>query len=159
LLNENTTRDVTSAAEALPFIYQDGLPPPADQNEYTLQELQAYRPFAQIWTNTEAGLTKKRISRDGARLGFAAAGEIRIEIFRDVPPQIANDPAEIDRTFGNYVGQIIDELCDLSGAAGYLEFDQITLEHIHRTHPDHLPTQGDSQWCLLALHYDEGSGE
>jgi len=138
-------------AEALARIYHEALPAPANGNEYTLAELQAYRPFALIWTSEQNGYSKRRLAVGT----WAESGRIMIRLEEDVDPQIANDPAEVARRFRNTIGQIIDELCALTDpGAGYLVFHTVTVEAGPiRTEEDEARTLGDAQAVELSVEY------
>jgi hypothetical protein len=149
------------ATEALTRIHFEGLPPPANGDTYTAAEFEEYFPYALIYTPPEGGFSKHADARgDDGALEFLGAGQIHIEIMRQIPAAIADDRAEVDRTFKNIVGTIVDELCDLSGQDTYFEFMHIAGVGPYRFHPDRAPTEGDGQGYELAVSYDErGQGQ
>ena len=138
-------------AEALDRIYHDGLPPPADREGYSKDELELYRPCALIWTEEDAGFGAEAIATSGDAFEWQGRGKIVITFEQNVPPEIAEDLAEVDLRFKNSIGQIIDGLTDLFGGAGYLACLDLTMDGPFRVRPDNEPDQGDWQIARLTL--------
>ena len=157
LANSATFRTWTETADeaaALAKIHYEGLPPPADNAaDYTAAALTAYRPYAVVWTDEENGFWKNK----EASGFFRAGGRLILKFEQDVPEAIAADPAEIDLRFKNTIGQIIDDLCNLTlVGVGYLCFERITVDiGPYRTHPDDVPSQGDWQAIEIGVDWSE----
>lgn len=148
-----TWAGAANQAEALARIYHDGLPPPADREAYTKDELELYRPCALIWTDPDNGFSTEILSTSGDSFDAVAFGKIVISLEENVPADIADDLAEVDIRFKNSVGQIVDGLWDLFGKAGYLACLKMDLDGPQRVRPDNEPDQGDWMIAILTLHW------
>ncbi len=135
---------------ALGRIYHEGLPAPSDRKAYTLQELMGLRPYAVVWTAEESGFTRSYESSDS----FDDSGQLRIRIERNSPDNLNDEPtSDANVQFRNLIGQIIDDLCDLRGGAGYLAFLTITLQEWHRSDPVDAETWGVTQGALILVEW------
>lgn len=138
------------ATEAKASIYLHSLPVPADANQYTLAELTGYRPYALLWTTRYEGAHE---ASDSAHR-FRENGAMSMQIEQDVASAITTNNAEVELRWENTIGNIIGELFDLAGQAGYLAITRISAnDGLHRTHPDQYATLGDSQWADLEVEW------
>jgi hypothetical protein len=141
-------------AEALEHIHHDMLPAPANGEVYTLTEIGSYRPYAIVSTALRSAFGKTADAMSD-HYEFAESGRLWLYLVREVPAE--EDNPELD--FKNHIGQIIDELCDYAGQAGYLALERITLMHGPvRGHHDFNPTEGEEQMCHLEIAFDQGGG-
>lgn len=104
LANCTEFQDITSSAdetEALESIYFEKLPPPADLSEYTLAELEGYRPFALI---TPLTYDSRRVGSPGSWDDY---GALMVQIERDVPEDLSNDDAAAMMDFKAILGRIL----------------------------------------------------
>lgn len=138
-------------AAALARIYMDALPPPAGHAEqYTLTELNTYRPYAVIWSHRHAW-RQVAVSSDGDEFD-EGPGRLGIQLVQTVGS--LTDHQEIARAFENIIDGIVDALCAKSGTAGYLAFDRIGIEQGPvRVHPNWVPHLGDEQHVDLVIDY------
>ena len=147
-----------NATEAAESIYLEALPPDdvyRDQEE--VERLIARRPFAQIWTSEQDGLTIRRIASPNTTSG---TGTLYLRFERNVPEEIAHDYAEVDRTFKNVLGEILSSgdadspgLAELSSLAGYLDWEAIIIRSWTRTQRDDIPTLGDAQMAEVEIQW------
>jgi hypothetical protein len=148
----------TTPEDAAEHIYLEALPP---DDIYTdrveLERLIARRPFAQIWTLENDGLT---ISRIAAPNTVTASGVLFIRFEQNVAPEIAHDYAEVDRVFKNTIGLILHSenesspgLVELCGTAGYRDFETIVVKYWIRTTNEDLPTLGDAQFFEVEVRW------
>ena len=142
-------------ADALGHIFDECLPKPASGGVHTIEELQRYRPCAIFFTATTEGLIKTgRSSIGDGSFGFSEQGALHVLLMADVPPKIADDPAELDVRFKNLIGQIMDDLSDLAGKGGYLACRRIIFaEGPMRSLEEDIPTLGDYQVAELRLEW------
>ena len=134
-----------AAPAALARIHFGALPPPdARRQEYSLAELAALRPFAIVFADEDTTLTLRHKST-GTRRRFHDEGLVKFYIERDVPAELALDPAELDRRFKNDAGVLMQELCALAGLAGYLAINEITGRGPLRSDKDEVTGKGDYQ--------------
>jgi len=104
LANCTEFQEITGAAdadEALESIYFEKLPPPADLSEYTLSELQGYRPFALI---TPIEHETRRVGSPGS---WDDSGALMVQIERDVPELLSDDDAAAMMEFKGILGRIL----------------------------------------------------
>jgi hypothetical protein len=107
-------------AEALESIYHEGLPRPADGRRHTREELEAYRPYAYVWTETFAWV--QDAVGDGFEFHFR--GRLGIYLTRDaIVPWDDRPDTDDTADWHNTVSAIVDELCGLAGLGGYLAHD------------------------------------
>ena len=137
---------------ALAKIHLERLPAPADDAQtYTLAEMQEYWAYAIIATDTEEGAVWRR----DAASSWLVDATLWLMIGREVPD--GYDDAQADLEFKNYVGQILDELCDLAdageaGGVAYLQF--LSAEIVagpFRSLEDDRPGKGEEQAVVVAL--------
>lgn len=132
--------------EALQRIYFDALPPPPGRREsYRLDELQKLRPFVIVYSDEDTSLTLVHRSTGSQRRHYHDSGALKFYVERDVLPEIALHPSEVDRRMKNDCGALMEELLALSGQAGYLAIVELSGSGPMRSHPDELPTRGDYQ--------------
>lgn len=138
-----TWTDSDNQAEALARIHCHALPPPASGRQHTMAELDAYRPFALIWTEPEGGFSAQRDTASG----FSCTGRLRIRFEDGIDPDDSDDPAEAFRVFCNALGGVLDEMLadGGTGSSTVLALDALRLEvGPYRTHEDELATIGDA---------------
>lgn len=148
----------STAAAAKAHIYLESVPPPhAYTDAYTVAQIRARRPFAYIWTGESQAFTLHRIAAPNC---ITPSGTLLIRIERDVPNSIRHDYAEVDRTFKNIIGQILQSgdtdnpgLAELNGTAGYRDWERLDFSGPVRTSDDDLPTLGDAQMCEIMVQY------
>ena len=141
-----------SAAAAEASIYQDDLPAPATPPEYTLAELQGYRPMAIIQTDEDGGyLVEQDSAGDG--FDFDEHGKLWLCLEGNVSEALANQNAEMLLQFRNTVGQILDDMLALAGTVGYLAMRRVRVFGPFRTHPDKAARQGDAVWVWLHIEW------
>ena len=139
-------------AAALARIYLEGLPKPPDgQKTFTAEQLEAYRPYATIYTDAKNGFNLA-LSSFGTHAEYDAAGKMCFTLFQNCPDQNGDDPtSDANLKFSNFCGNLIDELAILSGTAGYLCFDRLAFQGPYWTHPVLIPSEGLYQWCEISL--------
>lgn len=114
-------------AEALARIHYDGLPPPAGLS-YSREELAAYRPFALVYLNPNAGFRAEQDGVSGTKFDWAERGKAIITLEKEASETYANAPtADAEQQFRNEIGGIIDNLYSLSGTAPYLNITAISV--------------------------------
>lgn len=124
-------------------IYHHGLPAPASGEAHTKQELMAYRPYAIVFTAEARGFTRT-FEAGGDEFEFDQHGRLTLRLYRNSPDDSADEPtAAANLTWHNLVGEIIDQMCELAGGAGYLAFQTIgVLEGPYWSHPKVTETEG-----------------
>lgn len=148
-----TWMDVSTQAAALLRIHHEGLPAPAGgADEHTAAELVAHRPYIILWTDEERGYT---LTLDGAggHDEFSDSGRLKLRLVQNAPDTVGDEPtSEANHTWRQTIGQILDDLCDLSGLAGYLSFRGISVEYgPFWSHPKVAATQGVWQAVEIAI--------
>jgi len=145
----------TTRVKAMTHIYLEGLPEPASGDTHTAAELAAYRPCAVIYSDEAGGWTKDYESAgDHHQLGDG--GELHLVLMQTCPVGLDAAPdSDANRQFKNTLGQIVDDLCDLTGngsSADRLVFDSVRLaEGPWWNHPDKEPTAGIEQGADLLV--------
>jgi hypothetical protein len=129
-----------------------------DQN-FSLAEIQARRPFAVLWTPSEQPFSIDIIASPNLP---SQSGVLRVRLEESVPAELERNYPEAYRRFLNTVGQIIHSediihpgLVELLGTCGsdYLNFYKIdVLDHM-RTSSDDAPTMGDAHKCELEIRW------
>lgn len=135
--------------------YHGALPKPAGNNaSHTLAELQALRPYAIVSTPTEGFRAIKDASGDAMVFG----GRLDLEITRDTPAGMIDDPAACDADFLKLVGKIIATgdpdnpgLAELSENVGTLPINSIRVLGPARTDERDLAELGDAQRIWLSI--------
>lgn len=141
------------ATAALTSIYLDSLPVATDGNQHTAAELASFRPYALLWMNESGGYEVTHESTDSAHR-FRESGSHMMQIEQTVPSGVTTNNTEVELLWRNTIGDIIGEMIDLAGQATYLAITRISIASgPHRTHPDEVPTLGDSQWVDLAIEW------
>jgi hypothetical protein len=145
-------------AAALARIYIDGLPlPPEGQDAYTLEQMQALRPFAIVTTANQAGYSKGRI----ATATYAEVGKLAVAFEENVPANLARDIAAVERSFKNTLGTILDQMLGLAYTAPdadrqYLAIDLITFHGPLRCTQDVAVAEGDHHFAYFEVQYGVG---
>lgn len=148
-----------NAATALEHIFYEALPPPAEGGEYSLAELQAYRPFALVGMEAEDGFYTRSDAQGAGFEWDLGGGRLSLWLEENVEPSIALDAAEVSRRFCNTIGAIIDELCDLSGTATYLALHSVrVLMGPGRGDKAERATQGDYVAMRLGIEWGMTGG-
>ncbi len=132
-----------SAEEAAARVYIDALPPPADDVAYTDEELEEYRPYALIDTGDDAFTT-----REIASYQWTTFGEFNIEIERSITEEHAADVAEVERTWKNAIGGIIDDLRALNEG---LDITAIQFRYRWRERNTDVSGMGMYQGAMLSV--------
>lgn len=146
-----TFAGVADAAAALLKIHPDDLPDPADLAQYTLKELQDYRPYAIVYTSEMDGYRSRLI---GEPFSFDSAGRVMVHLEQDASGSVGNRPTrDADQEFLNSLGLIVDGLREIRGvAAAHLQFRAIRLAlGPVAAHPDEIPAVGLYQRAVLQL--------
>lgn len=160
-------------ASAMAHIWHEALPPPADgADNYTLAEMQAYRPFALIFTNDLDGeLSSRQASNPGA---WADQGSLRILLEIDTPADLDESPVLLDHMLKQIVGRIIRRPSDETAGQfyglidrahttnetdgySYLATDQVSFRGYHRSSYRDQPGQGDFLFAWLEIQYGQRS--
>jgi hypothetical protein len=116
------TDPVMEQAAALASIHRDGLPAPADTHEYTLAELEGYRPFATIVDDDDNSFA-------GSTVDWMHRGRMLVTIERDAPDGASPTPSDpATKEWRDIIGQIIADLQTVAGTAGYLDITSIDME-------------------------------
>jgi hypothetical protein len=139
-------------AAALLRIYHEGLPAPQTGDTFTREELQQYRPYAVVFTQEQAGLTKT-LDSIGTHYQFAAQGRLKVRLYQNCPAGFRDQPtSDANLEWKNTVGAIIDDLCELAGQPGYLSFDEIRIDAgPYWSHPQLVPAEGIWQGVELGM--------
>lgn len=134
----------TTHAEAFARIWHESLPPPAGgARKYTLAELEAYRPYALVFTRDPDGMAVDRVGSPNGP--WSDRGAVWIRLVLDVPDGMDEYPVLLDHLVKQLVGRIMrcppDEtlatfkgLEDLSGLTNevdgysYLAADSVTFK-------------------------------
>jgi len=155
LADSATFRAVCGAADrtaALARIHLERLPDPADEAEvYSRAEMEAYWPYAIVATDTEEGASYRR----DAASSWLVDATLWLMLGRQVPD--GYDDAQADLEFKNYVGKILDELCDLADTGeadgvSYLQF--VSMDVIagpFRSIEDDVAGKGEEQAVIVAV--------
>jgi len=149
------TATVGNERSSLARIHTDALPPPPDEAEaYNREQVEGLRPYALLWLAADGGFRRHIVAKD-TRNRFSDSGEVRVKICATVPSELAGDPAEADRQFKNSIGTIINQLCDLAGQAGYLDFTELELTAgPWRNGDEEALAEGDVIGCDMSLLWD-----
>lgn len=140
-------------AAALSRIYIDGIPDhPIDQDAYTLEQMQALRPFAIVTTANQNGFSKGRIATET----YAELGRLAVAFEENVPANVARDVAALERTFKNTLGVILNEMLALAYQPGYLAIDLITFHGPLRCSRDVAVAEGDHHFAYFEIQYGVG---
>lgn len=163
----------TTHAEAFAHIWHESLPPPADDaDSYTLAEMQAYRPFALIFTNDLDGeMSSRQASTPGA---WSDQGSLRILLEIDTPQDLEDSPVLLDHFMKQILGRLIRRPSDETAGAfyglldrahttnetdgySYLAADTVSYRGYHRSsYREHLD-QGDYLFAFLEVQYGQRS--
>lgn len=151
-----TWSGAANQAKALARIHVMGLPPPENGDVHTLVELQTYRPYVIVWTNETEGFSLEA-DAGGDRFHFAEGGTLMLELNQDVPEEITNNRREIYRRFMNSIGQILDDLQQLAGTAGYLTVRRmVVVDGPNRSDRKSWSKQGDYVDVRIRLEWGRG---
>jgi hypothetical protein len=121
--------EAEDADEAAERIYHFTLPDPrSEDGEYTREELEAYRPYAVLFTAAREGFRYDLDAVGESGFEFKGSGRLEIRLVQNAPFGVTEPNAEADRRFKNAVGDIIADLCGLAGNGGYLAFSSIRLQ-------------------------------
>lgn len=137
-----------NAEEAAAHIFQDELPPPSNGRDYTVQELQGYRPCLVYWMSPQNGF-KSRAVAYGAQWTFRDSVTFHAKLIQNAT---GKDFAAIFKAFKASVGAMIGDLEELAGRGGYLAISGIDILEGPYIHPENVwSTQGEAVWAVLAL--------
>ena len=150
-----TRAGAANQAEALAHIFRDALPPPAAGDQYTLAELQAYRPICLVFVSPQAGFMTSQIGVGGSSFNFASSGKLAAYFEQDVAAEITGDPEEVSLQFLNALGGILSDVLGVAGQAGYLAVTDLQLLlGPMRSNEDEHKTVGNCVWALLAFDWE-----
>lgn len=136
------------AAEA--SIHNDALPAPAAADGvYTKTELEGYHPYALVDTDPDGGYQMVFSAVGAGGYEYGDSGKLILRLARLVPAD--TDVAAVERSWKNTIGQILTEMGDVAGTAGYLAITGMTLVSLDRFHPDNEPGMGDAQGATVAI--------
>lgn len=146
-----TLRNAANATDAKVGIHLVSLPEPVDGHVYTLEELQAYRPFALIdFPDDGESFNSSRI----AETAYQDSGRLVMMLEAEVPDALAKRPADAKIWFLNQVGAILTEMMAYSGDAGYLTVHTFRiLRGPERSRDDVLSAEGDFFQVLLEIEW------
>lgn len=135
--------DTAAAGAASRIHFKRVLPLPANGDEYSLAEIQALRPYAVIWTQDSA------VDWDASPgVGGHHRAGLRIRLCRNVPDELTEQ--QVDMSWDNIVGLILDQLLLRSGRAGFLAASYaIDPEGWYRSHPNDWVSEGDYQMAHI----------
>lgn len=143
----------SSAANARGRIHLEALPPPANKEEFTVDELHAHRPYAILSTSS---FGYRYESRSNDSFDFSRRGRIELYFEEDVLAEISGQNAEVMLRFYNNIGAILDQLCDRAGQAGFLAFTEIEMgAAAYRTHQNQYETEGDMIALSVTLGWEQ----
>lgn len=152
-----------SATAARTHVYHEALPRPANGVDYTLAELQGYRPFVLLTTAELGGWQARRTATES----FGLTGRLLAYFEQTTPTGLATDLEGLDEAFKESLGHILSRsdakpaisgLLDLAHVPGYLAIDQVLLTGPGRSHPDEHPAIGDFVFAQLEITYGLGAG-
>ncbi len=139
--------------QAINRIHIDALPSPADDKaNYSKEEMLALRPFALLATIPKEGYSRVRVATET----YIEIGELGIALEQNVPDDLAQAHANVERIFKNHLGVIINELLGLAYQGGFLAIDAITLHGPFRADPEVVQGEGDFQFAALQIKYGVG---
>ncbi len=137
--------DATAAAAK---IYHDAFPKPANNKQaHSLDELNALRPCAIVYTEDF------ETTRDATDYCWHQKGVIRAVIYRNVPTADKNNQSKLETDFRTIMGEIMQDLIDLSETAGYLAVRGMRTEGPYRTDNEELNAIGDAQAYELIIRW------
>jgi hypothetical protein len=147
-----TWLDADNQAEALARIHHHGLPGPANGREYTLAELQTYRPYAVVFAAEQNGF-RATLEAAGDGFEYQRAGRLVARLYQNCPDALTDEPSsDANLQWSNTIGQIIEDLLASSGKAGYLAFTALAVTAgPFWNHPKAAPAQGVWQGVELAV--------
>lgn len=147
-------------AQLLERIYLDALPaPPEFRTEFTREELESLRPFVLVYMPNMFGFGMRSVS-SGSLQGSNSYGAFFVELHRNVDQDEATDPAALDRSFENTLGQLLTTgdrsnpgLWQLSAYGTYLEIASVELVELYRAAQDEITARGDYQSATLLVRW------
>jgi hypothetical protein len=160
----------TTHVAAQARIWHEALPRPASgRDSYTLAEMQAYRPFALIFTNDLDGAMATRQASSPA--AWTDRGTLRILLEINTPSAMADSPVLLDQLVKQIVGRICkrpsDEASTFNGLMNlahrtnesdgysYLAIDTVSFRGYHRSNHNDQPGQGDFLFAWLEVMYGQ----
>jgi len=144
---------VATQAAALARIHHEGLRPPADEDVgYTLTELQAYRPYAAIFT-PDGGFARVAVAMSDHYVFQTASGQLRLLLVKDAFESSGGLPTpDAFLQFQNELGLIVEGLESLAGSGGYLAYERaILLDGPFSSNQNDVPTEG--VWLAAELQF------
>lgn len=144
-----------NSTEALERIYHDAFPKP-NGDKYTLEELEAIRPCALIFTPDAQGYITEY---DSSLAGWRARGIVYCVLYRTVPTSIQNEPGEVATTFRVIMSNLINELKDKADAisGGMLAARRMMANGPFRADETQVNELGDEQAYELIIEWGVGS--
>lgn len=153
-----------SEAQAAARIYLGGLPRPASGDEHTKAELQALRPYALIYTETESGLTfTPRSAGAGQELHFIPSGVLVIELERDVDEADPGDNEAVEEAIVSEADLMLwapgtgdVSLTTQAGLAGRLAMLSLSGHGPFRTPTEYRARYGDAVTYFITIEWGTG---
>jgi hypothetical protein len=147
---------VADAAAAAEKIHLEGLPLPASAEQgYSREELEALRPYIVIFTAEKMGFTYEQ-NAVSEHLEYTRRGRLVVRLVQNAPEGYDDEPTSAaNLMWRNTIGTICDELCTLSGQAGYLAFRRLAVtDGPYWSHPTAVPAQGMWQGVDLEIEWE-----
>lgn len=139
-----------NAAGAEARIYHDSFPRPLSGGvAHTLAEITALRPCAIVYTEDFITAADSM----GDQSCWHQEGILHAIIFRNVPLADKDNPSKVDVDFRVIMGDIIQDLIELSQTAGYLTSRKFRPIGPHRTANEDLNAIGDAQAYELQIEW------
>lgn len=136
-------------AEALLKIHQDGLPDPIGET-YTREELQGYRPFCICSHLPRQAMTWDHDATSAPGWNYKQSGRAWAYFEEDLV-RISAGP--LARNVKNLTGRIVADVLALSGTAGYLGIERLTLFGPETPTDEAGPSQGPILMFGFEIHY------
>jgi hypothetical protein len=144
---QNWGSNTFTESELLARIYLDVAPEPTSDS-YTVEELNALRPFVVVGIAANESLGLKRYAMGGGGGSYQPFGSLLFFVEQNA---VGDTEAEVDREFATVLDSMMftgnrDQpgIVDLTGDEDTLAIKQITCEGIYRIDPDEVLTKGDS---------------
>lgn len=152
---------VHSRSEVLARIHHDGLSFPSGNSEvHDRDELADLRPYILLFTEPEDdGFVLQAVSVSADGFDFAAAGQLLIQLARDVPDSQVSDPAAADRAMKEHASRVIEDLAALAGRGDQVAITRIGAAGPFRTQEDDAVAGGELQVMEISIEHDQTGGQ
>ncbi len=137
------------AAAAKASIYYEDLADPADNKDsHDADELETYRPYAVVFIEPGGNFGRREVAVGT----FASFGRVSLLIVRTAENSPNRGDGDLD--WLNVVGQILEDLEQLSETAGCLKFVESTIrDGPGRRELDEAPGQGEEQGARIDFQF------